>query len=191
MITKLKKEISDAIARLPDDYQGELCIHESNIFKPVYEDGKVDTKNHTPNRYISIRCIKPSLTSSVDPYKSEIERYLISASPGNIKLLIGEIDRLLECEKEVEHWKNNHACEVARARVLKERPDMPLERVKAYDRMIELENENKALKERIEALEFELNSNLYVQQSILIDIQNMTRKQIQYWQHHFKNPNGW
>ena len=31
------------------------------------------------------------------------------------------------------HWKANHATEVARARILKERTDMPIERVKAYE----------------------------------------------------------
>lgn len=37
-------------------------------------------------------------------------------------------------EAEVAHWKNNHEAEVRRARVLKERTDMPLERVQAYDK---------------------------------------------------------
>lgn len=36
---------------------------------------------------------------------------------------------------QVKHWKSNHAAAVARARVLIERPDMPLERVRAYKEM--------------------------------------------------------
>ena len=40
------------------------------------------------------------------------------------------IDQL---EKDVAHWKNNHATEVRRARILKERTDMPIERVQAYE----------------------------------------------------------
>ena len=40
-----------------------------------------------------------------------------------------EIRRL---EREVTHWKANHATEVRRARILKERTDMPMERVAAY-----------------------------------------------------------
>jgi hypothetical protein len=34
---------------------------------------------------------------------------------------------------EVAHWKANHASEVQRARILKERPDIPIERVRAYE----------------------------------------------------------
>ena len=39
---------------------------------------------------------------------------------------------LRDLEREVTHWKANHATEVRRARILKERPDMPMERVAAY-----------------------------------------------------------
>lgn len=41
-------------------------------------------------------------------------------------------DRINALEKEVTHWKANHANEVKRARILKERTDMPMERVAAY-----------------------------------------------------------
>lgn len=36
------------------------------------------------------------------------------------------------CQRERNHWKNNHETEVRRARVLKDRIDLPLERVQAY-----------------------------------------------------------
>lgn len=36
-------------------------------------------------------------------------------------------------ETMVNHWKANHANQVERARILIERPDMPLERVNAYN----------------------------------------------------------
>lgn len=42
--------------------------------------------------------------------------------------------RVAELEKERDHWKNNHETEVRRARILKERTDMPIERVQAYER---------------------------------------------------------
>lgn len=35
---------------------------------------------------------------------------------------------------EAAHWKNNHETEVRRARILKERTDMPIERVQAYEK---------------------------------------------------------
>lgn len=39
-------------------------------------------------------------------------------------------------EDEVQHWRANHACEVQRSRVLKERLDMPIERVMAYEHLV-------------------------------------------------------
>ncbi|URP85923.1 hypothetical protein ECW2_0246 [Enterobacter phage EC-W2] len=80
-----------------------------------------------------------------------------------------------------------------RARVLKERPDMPLERVNAYNRMVELEEENKALKQRIASLEDVNQTRMMLQmiQGMVIDNQNMNREQLRYWQTHFRNPNGW
>ena len=41
--------------------------------------------------------------------------------------------RVAELEKEAARWKNHHATEVRRARILKERTDMPIERVQAYE----------------------------------------------------------
>lgn len=40
---------------------------------------------------------------------------------------------LTELLRELAHWKANHACEIRRSRLLKERPDMPIERVRAYE----------------------------------------------------------
>jgi chromosome segregation ATPase len=37
-------------------------------------------------------------------------------------------------DAEIAHWKNNHETEVRRARILKERTDMPIERVQAYEK---------------------------------------------------------
>ena len=52
---------------------------------------------------------------------------------------IEKIERRLHgLEWDVTHWRANHAAEVLRARVLKERPDMPLERVEAYKQIGEL-----------------------------------------------------
>lgn len=54
-----------------------------------------------------------------------------------------------ECEKlkaereelaaQVTHWKANHASVVEQARILKERPDMPIERVKAYESYVAIQ----------------------------------------------------
>ena len=52
---------------------------------------------------------------------------------------IEKIERRLHgLEWDVTHWRANHAAEVLRARVLKERIDMPLDRVDAYKQIGEL-----------------------------------------------------
>lgn len=50
-------------------------------------------------------------------------------------------------KREAAHWKNNHATVVWQARILKERTDMPLERVKAYEKVVELQRLHDALAE--------------------------------------------
>jgi hypothetical protein len=54
--------------------------------------------------------------------------------------IIGLQEHLIKkAVKDRDHWKANHDNQVARARVLMDRPDMPLERVEAYQRCLELE----------------------------------------------------
>ncbi len=47
-----------------------------------------------------------------------------------VGLLISKCEKLM---KERDHWKANHDNQVSRARVLMERPDLPIERVEAYN----------------------------------------------------------
>jgi hypothetical protein len=49
--------------------------------------------------------------------------------------------QLREMTASRDHWKANHDNQVARARVLMDRTDLPLERVKAYQHIVELEKE--------------------------------------------------
>lgn len=81
-----------------------------------------------------------------------IARFVAEADPKFVLSLICEIERLHVFEREAGIWKNNHDNQVRIARVLKERTDMPLERVNAYNKMKELEAENKRLKEENESL---------------------------------------
>jgi hypothetical protein len=60
--------------------------------------------------------------------------------------LVNANKRIKELEREVQHWKSNHSCEVERARVLKERTDMPLERVQAYEQISEMQDQLRKLK---------------------------------------------
>lgn len=63
--------------------------------------------------------------------------------------------QLLEAERDelaaqVTHWKANHASVVEQARILKERPDMPIERVKAYENWVAIAAQNQQMLEAIE-----------------------------------------
>lgn len=59
--------------------------------------------------------------------------------------------------KERDHWKANHDAQVERARVLHERTDLPLERVRAYEYVCGLAEENAQLRDSNEALQQMLN----------------------------------
>ncbi len=63
------------------------------------------------------------------------ERGRLEAEVAALRLALAESNQLIvRLEAEVSHWKSNHVAEVRRARVLKERTDMPIERVQAYER---------------------------------------------------------
>lgn len=150
-------------------------------------------------RYRQVQYRVPETDSSVqkEAWEKELGEYLEAVSPG-VVLAVLELWRETErkakaSQNEAQQWKANHECEVQRARVLKERPDMPLERVNAYNRMVELENENKALKERMASLQ-NLESLHMMVNTIHCQVtegMHMQREQMRYWQAHFKNPNGW
>lgn len=59
--------------------------------------------------------------------------------------------------KERDHWKANHENQVKRARILMERPDMPIERVNAYKHYSEMMANEQALKDKIAFLEEQFN----------------------------------
>jgi len=46
-------------------------------------------------------------------------------------------NRLSKAEKEIEQWKANHANQIEAAKFLKEREDLPLERISAYSRHLD------------------------------------------------------
>ena len=135
--------------------------------------------------------------TQVKSWEEGLGKYLETVDPQTVLDLVSDLSLALrdkqKAESEAAHWKANHECEVSRARVLKERPDMPLERVNAYNRMVELEKENEALKQRIASLEDVNQTRMMLQmiQGMVMDTQNMNREQLRYWQTHFRNPNGW
>lgn len=65
-------------------------------------------------------------------YVDDTSRRLLTTAMDEIERLQCQIADL---KVNVHHWKANHGLEVQRARILKERPDMPIERVKAYEQI--------------------------------------------------------
>jgi len=126
------------------------CINPEMI-QPIDEDDRGVVLEGERRREVFIQYHGDSKNESVQ--KSErIAKYLIAVNPTKVQQLVSEIERLAPFEKHAQTWKTNHDNQVSRARILTERPDMPVERVKAYDRMYELENENKRLQQEIEML---------------------------------------
>lgn len=62
------------------------------------------------------------------------------------------LERIDQLEAQRDHWKANHENQVRRARILIERTDMPIERVSAYNRMLELEQQRDQLLTALEEL---------------------------------------
>lgn len=129
-------------------------------------------------------------------WMKSLSEYMVVVDPRTVLDLIDDLSTVVNAEqkalKELDHWKANHECEVSRARVLKERPDMPLERIAAYNRMVELEDENKSLKQRISSLEDRSleRSMLQMIHASVMDTHKMSSEQLRYWESHFKQP-GW
>jgi len=65
----------------------------------------------------------------------------MAAMGGVIGPVLGVIEDVEALRIERDLWKSNHDAQVQRSRVLKERTDMPLERVKAYEQIGELQTE--------------------------------------------------
>lgn len=64
-----------------------------------------------------------------------------------------------------DHWKSNHETEVRRARILKERPDMPVERIQAYEawmqdqeKLMQVSQERNELAEKVSHLLIDKNA---------------------------------
>ena len=53
-------------------------------------------------------------------------------------------ERVKQLEAEVQHWKSNHDHMVERCAILRERHDLPVDRIPAYQRLIALQEKLKA-----------------------------------------------
>jgi hypothetical protein len=81
--------------------------------------------------------LKEQLAAAIHQLKATQQLLSESMDLGQQSLDLAQLqkEQLEAALKEVAHWKSNHACEVSRAKLLKQRPDMPLERISAYDQV--------------------------------------------------------
>ena len=88
--------------------------------------------HNDPRLYQEADLLMYDAANLIESQAAEIERLSALCDKWNF-----ECDDMREdnkrLEAEIHHWKNNHETEVRRARVLKERTDMPIERVRAYE----------------------------------------------------------
>lgn len=61
--------------------------------------------------------------------------------------------RVAELEKERDHWKANHKNVIEQLRLFKQRPDLPVDRLPAYQRLVELQEQVERLKREWDTLE--------------------------------------
>lgn len=105
---------------------------------------------------VSERCL--SFRTQVGELEEQI-RHLQMALADTEALEMGTGERLAAAQAEVAHWKNNHETEVRRARTLKERTDMSIERVQAYEKWGEDQRQLAAAQKRIELYEQALKAS--------------------------------
>jgi hypothetical protein len=127
----MKPEQLDEIERVAKAApQGKWEVHTSNSWRRVWADGR---------RPGPVRVIEPT----VNPHDNHPD---LMFGPGVKEWLEGVTPEVvLSLIAEVRHWKANHENQVARARFLVERGDIPLERVRAYEEMAELRAQVKRL----------------------------------------------
>lgn len=73
------------------------------------------------------------------------------------------LEKIKELQAERRHWKANHDNQVARAALLLQRDDLPVDRIPAYRELERLQAENRALREKHVYLSDEAVSELWQQ----------------------------
>lgn len=81
---------------------------------------------------------------------------IVAAYDEELTIVRGERDTARAAAKqavsEALHWKSNHADQVARCALLRERPDLPVDRIPAYKELTRLQGEVTALQGTLAAL---------------------------------------
>lgn len=138
----------------------QYCI-KPEMIHPIKEDDRGVVLEGERRREVFIQYHGDS-NSETNQKSAGIAQYLIDVNPSVLKELIQEIERLQPFENEAKKWKNNHDAQVERSRILKERLDMPVDRVKAYETMTRLAEENKRLQDEIGSLRNEMLTRMMI-----------------------------
>jgi hypothetical protein len=113
------------------------------VRQELIEAGIIDAK--TPPMFVSDAVVSAfqrlKLTTDAENEALQTELINVYEQLAQVKQWAGEQIMILEAK--AKHWKSNHADQVERARILIERPDMPLERVNAYSLVCEVQEDAK------------------------------------------------
>lgn len=167
------------------------CI-KPEMIQPIKEDDRGVVLEGERRREVFIQYHGDS-NSETNQKSAGIAQYLISVNPDVLKELIQEIERLAPFEHEAKQWKSNHDAQVERSRILKERLDMPVERVKAYETMTRLAEENKRLQGEIDSLRNEVLTRMMIEMLVskvseILSVQQHTQATLESV---FKVPQRW
>lgn len=81
------------------------------------------------------------VTEGIVKKEFELSQQIIKNAQNAVKVVNELETKLAEKDKELAHWKSNHADMVARNKILTQRPDLPTNRIKAYDELVRLQGE--------------------------------------------------
>ena len=124
-----QKEFDRIFLQLCSDEESEWCGEVTWCEDRINDDDVeyVSAKQFESLRQQLAECQKENERLKTVPMKYRRMAFNAQLQDENARLN----KQLAACQAALAHWKNNHATEVRRARILKERTDMPLERVHA------------------------------------------------------------
>ena len=149
-------------------------LHGGDFHGPITETGTMPESTLLP--LIRLLWGSRAEVSGMVPYAQVLEQ--IQKTCAALKQRNDATEALETALADAAHWKANHACEVERARLLKERPDMPIERTKAYEAMGEIQARAKELDALVAGIAeaFHIGSEVLSPSVIMTNIENANRR---------------
>ncbi len=147
ILRPVTRRLDDVVQEMPLPERGR--IPQGNTEGWTTQDCISWANANPPNQDSpTVRFVAYKLAAAVGELESELAKAKESES---VALAANEL-----LTKELKHWQSNHATEVRRARILKERPDLPIDRIQAYEAWGEDLAELAVLREEVAATKKEV-----------------------------------